>query len=54
MDERISLRKDRPSSVIVAVISMLLLIDNYDSFVHNLARYLRELGAEGWKALLKP
>lgn len=23
-----------------------LLIDNYDSFVHNLARYLRELGAE--------
>ena len=23
---------------------MLLLIDNYDSFVHNLARYLRELG----------
>ena len=25
---------------------MLLLIDNYDSFVHNLARYLRRLGAE--------
>lgn len=23
-----------------------LLLDNYDSFVHNLARYLRELGAE--------
>jgi anthranilate synthase/aminodeoxychorismate synthase-like glutamine amidotransferase len=23
-----------------------LLVDNYDSFVHNLARYLRELGAE--------
>ena len=23
---------------------MVLLIDNYDSFVHNLARYLRELG----------
>ena len=23
---------------------MLLLIDNYDSFVHNLARYVRELG----------
>ncbi|HZN35422.1 MAG TPA: aminodeoxychorismate/anthranilate synthase component II [Pirellulaceae bacterium] len=25
---------------------MLLLIDNYDSFVHNLARYLRRLGCE--------
>ncbi|MDC0603587.1 aminodeoxychorismate/anthranilate synthase component II [Aliiglaciecola sp.] len=25
---------------------MLLLIDNYDSFTHNLARYFRELGAE--------
>ena len=25
---------------------MILLIDNYDSFVHNLARYARELGAE--------
>ena len=25
---------------------MLLLIDNYDSFVHNLARYFRELGCE--------
>lgn len=25
---------------------MLLLIDNYDSFTHNVARYLRELGAE--------
>lgn len=25
---------------------MVLLIDNYDSFVHNLARYLRRLGAE--------
>ena len=24
---------------------MVLLIDNYDSFVHNLARYLRQLGA---------
>ena len=23
---------------------MILVIDNYDSFVHNLARYLRELG----------
>ena len=23
---------------------MVLLIDNYDSFVHNLARYVRELG----------
>ena len=23
---------------------MLLVIDNYDSFVHNLARYLRRLG----------
>lgn len=25
---------------------MILLLDNYDSFVHNLARYLEELGAE--------
>ena len=25
---------------------MILVIDNYDSFVHNLARYLRELGHE--------
>ena len=25
---------------------MILLIDNYDSFVHNLARYVRELGLE--------
>ena len=25
---------------------MILLIDNYDSFAHNLARYLRRLGAE--------
>jgi anthranilate synthase/aminodeoxychorismate synthase-like glutamine amidotransferase len=25
---------------------MILVVDNYDSFVHNLARYLRELGCE--------
>ncbi len=25
---------------------MVILIDNYDSFVHNLARYLRRLGQE--------
>ena len=25
---------------------MILVIDNYDSFVHNVTRYLRELGAE--------
>ena len=29
---------------------MILLIDNYDSFVHNLARYVRELG---WDALVR-
>jgi anthranilate synthase/aminodeoxychorismate synthase-like glutamine amidotransferase len=28
---------------------MVLLIDNYDSFVHNLARYVRELG---WEAVV--
>ena len=27
-------------------VEMILLIDNYDSFVHNLARYLRRLGQE--------
>ena len=25
---------------------MIVLLDNYDSFVHNLARYVRELGGE--------
>ena len=25
---------------------MILLVDNYDSFVHNVSRYLRELGSE--------
>ena len=25
---------------------MILLVDNYDSFVHNLARYVRELGED--------
>jgi anthranilate synthase/aminodeoxychorismate synthase-like glutamine amidotransferase len=25
---------------------MILLVDNYDSFVHNLARYVRELGEQ--------
>ena len=25
---------------------MIAVIDNYDSFVHNLARYVRELGHE--------
>ena len=30
--------------------SMILLIDNYDSFVHNLARYVRELG---WEAVVR-
>ena len=25
---------------------MILLIDNYDSFAHNLARYLRQLGQQ--------
>ena len=29
---------------------MILLIDNYDSFVHNLARYVRELGEEARRA----
>ncbi len=27
---------------------MILLLDNYDSFVHNLARYFEELGTEPW------
>lgn len=27
---------------------MILLIDNYDSFAHNLARYLRQLGQKVW------
>src|SRR5262245_45728908 len=27
-------------------VSMILLIDNYDSFAHNLARYLKRLGQE--------
>ena len=27
---------------------MILVIDNYDSFVHNLARYFRQLGCETW------
>lgn len=27
---------------------MILLLDNYDSFVHNLARYFDELGTEPW------
>jgi anthranilate synthase/aminodeoxychorismate synthase-like glutamine amidotransferase len=27
-------------------VKMILLIDNYDSFVHNLARYMRRLGVE--------
>ncbi|MFO1020758.1 MAG: hypothetical protein U0903_08690 [Planctomycetales bacterium] len=26
--------------------AMILLIDNYDSFVYNLSRYLQELGCE--------
>src|SRR5258706_10977627 len=30
---------------------MILLIDNYDSFVHNLARYVRELGGD---AVVRP
>jgi anthranilate synthase/aminodeoxychorismate synthase-like glutamine amidotransferase len=32
--------------MISSVIAMLLLIDNYDSFVHNLARYFERLGQE--------
>ena len=36
----------KPASKCVLRCALILLIDNYDSFVHNLARYLRRLGAE--------
>src|SRR4051812_13975181 len=41
--------QSRTSSPIIGVdakapSAVILVIDNYDSFVHNLARYLRELG----------
>jgi anthranilate synthase/aminodeoxychorismate synthase-like glutamine amidotransferase len=37
---------ESPRSDQYIVIAMILLIDNYDSFVHNLARYFRRLGQE--------
>ena len=37
---------DKARGMAAALQRMILLIDNYDSFVHNLARYVRELGAE--------
>lgn len=40
------MRTYRRSSETQTRCSLLLLIDNYDSFVHNLARYCRELGCE--------
>ena len=44
--EASSLPTLHPSYFILHTSSMLLLIDNYDSFVHNLARYFVELGCE--------
>lgn len=35
-----------PHNLAARTASMILLIDNYDSFVHNLARYFRRLGQE--------
>jgi len=37
-NDRIEIRNDAPA--------MILIVDNYDSFVHNIARYVRELGRE--------
>lgn len=39
-----AIRADRSTHSLKEFVSVILVIDNYDSFVHNLARYFRQLG----------